>query len=120
MSSPLPGGARTGRLDRRIVPRSRGSMNVTSTPSRTRAGPTGAHAAADRASTGVEGLDEILGGGLTRSRVYLLEGTPGTGKTTFALRFLIEGSRRGERGLYITLSELPRSCRRRVVRTAGR
>src|SRR6478609_8782700 len=58
-----------------------------------------------RASTGVDGLDAILGGGLTRNRVYLLEGTPGTGKTTFALRFLIEGSRRGERGLYITLSE---------------
>ena len=62
-------------------------------------------AAAERASTGVEGLDEILGGGLTRRRVYLLEGTPGTGKTTFALRFLIEGAQRGERGLYITLSE---------------
>ncbi len=59
----------------------------------------------ERASTGVAGLDEILGGGLTRKRVYLLEGTPGTGKTTFALRFLIEGARRGERGLYITLSE---------------
>ena len=62
-------------------------------------------AATERASTGVEGLDEILGGGLTRRRVYLLEGTPGTGKTTFALRFLIEGAQRGERGLYMTLSE---------------
>lgn len=61
--------------------------------------------AAERASTGVAGLDEILGGGLTRSRVYLLEGTPGTGKTTFALRFLIAGAERGERGLYVTLSE---------------
>jgi len=58
-----------------------------------------------RASTGVDGLDAILGGGLTRNRVYLLEGTPGTGKTTFALRFLIAGANRGERGLYITLSE---------------
>jgi len=58
-----------------------------------------------RASTGVDGLDAILGGGLTRNRVYLLEGTPGTGKTTFALRFLIAGAKRGERGLYITLSE---------------
>jgi len=58
-----------------------------------------------RASTGVDGLDEILGGGLTRNRVYLLEGTPGTGKTTFALRFLMAGASRGERGLYITLSE---------------
>ena len=58
-----------------------------------------------RASTGVEGLDAILGGGLTRNRVYLLEGTPGTGKTTFALRFLMSGAERGERGLYVTLSE---------------
>lgn len=62
-------------------------------------------AAADRASTGVEGLDEILGGGLTRNRVYLLEGTPGTGKTTFALQFLIQGAQQGERGRYVTLSE---------------
>ena len=80
-------------------------MNATSTPSHARAERGVAHAAAPRASTGVEGLDEILGGGLTRNRVYLLEGTPGTGKTTFALRFLMEGSRYGERGLYITLSE---------------
>jgi len=65
----------------------------------------GSRASSDRASTGVDGLDEILGGGLTRNRVYLLEGTPGTGKTTFALRFLMAGASRGERGLYITLSE---------------
>lgn len=58
-----------------------------------------------RVSTGVAGLDAILGGGLTSHRVYLLEGTPGTGKTTFALRFLLEGVAQGERGLYITLSE---------------
>jgi circadian clock protein KaiC len=60
---------------------------------------------ADRASTGVAGLDAILGGGLTPNRVYLLEGTPGTGKTTFALRYLLAGVERGEKGLYITLSE---------------
>jgi circadian clock protein KaiC len=60
---------------------------------------------AARASTGVEGLDLILGGGLTPSRMYLVEGTPGTGKTTFALKFLMAGVSRGERGLYITLSE---------------
>jgi circadian clock protein KaiC len=64
-----------------------------------------ARTSGDRLSTGVAGLDEILNGGLTPDRVYLLEGTPGTGKTTFALRFLIEGASRGERGLYITLSE---------------
>jgi circadian clock protein KaiC len=64
-----------------------------------------ASAVETRISTGVEGLDEILGGGLAANRLYLLEGTPGTGKTTFALRFLLAGVARGERGLYITLSE---------------
>jgi len=58
-----------------------------------------------RVSTGVEGLDSILGGGLPSNRMYLLEGQTGTGKTTLALQFLLEGARQGERGLYITLSE---------------
>lgn len=61
--------------------------------------------ASDRLSTGVDGLDSILAGGFTRDRVYLLEGSPGTGKTTFALRFLLAGVERGEKCLYITLSE---------------
>ncbi len=59
----------------------------------------------DRAPFGVGGLDDILGGGLTPSRIYLLEGTPGTGKTTLALQFLLKGGELGEKGLYITLSE---------------
>jgi circadian clock protein KaiC len=59
----------------------------------------------DKASTGVDGLDHILAGGFNRGRVYLLEGSPGTGKTTIATQFLLDGARRGERGLYITLSE---------------
>ena len=50
-------------------------------------------------------LDDILGGGVTKDRVYLVEGTPGTGKTTLSLQFLLEGVKRGEAGLYITLSE---------------
>lgn len=54
---------------------------------------------------GVPGLDDILSGGLMPGHVYLLEGSPGTGKTTTALRFLLEGAEKGERGLYITLSE---------------
>lgn len=60
---------------------------------------------APRISTGIGELDHILGGGLTTNRSYLLEGTPGSGKTTIALQFLLEGARMGEKGLYITLSE---------------
>ncbi|MYM36241.1 AAA family ATPase [Duganella sp. FT94W] len=56
-------------------------------------------------STGVPGLDEVLAGGLTRDRLYLVEGEPGTGKTTLALQFLNEGVRRGEPALYVTLAE---------------
>ncbi len=58
-----------------------------------------------KASTGVTGLDDVLLGGLARGHVYLLEGTPGAGKTTIALQFLLEGAGRGESGIYITLSE---------------
>jgi circadian clock protein KaiC len=56
-------------------------------------------------SSGVPGLDDVLGGGLTRSRLYLVEGTPGAGKTTIAMQFLREGASRGEPVLYVTLSE---------------
>ncbi|MGH6963934.1 MAG: ATPase domain-containing protein [Phenylobacterium sp.] len=63
------------------------------------------------ASTGIPGLDDILGGGLSRDRVYLLEGSPGTGKTTTAMSFLREGAKRGEASLYITLSETEEELR---------
>jgi circadian clock protein KaiC len=58
-----------------------------------------------RLGTGIGGLDDILCGGLAGSRMYLIEGTPGVGKTTLAMQFLQEGVRRGERALYVTLSE---------------
>lgn len=64
-----------------------------------------------KARTGVAGLDDILAGGLTRDRVFLLEGSPGTGKTTMALQYLLEGAAAGETGLYITLSETEEELR---------
>lgn len=56
-------------------------------------------------ATGIPGLDSILIGGLPRDRMYLIQGKPGTGKTTLALQFLMEGIRDGEKCLYITFSE---------------
>ncbi len=64
-----------------------------------------------RISTGSSGLDDILGGGLDANRMYLYEGRPGSGKTTIAMQFLLEGARLGERVLYITLSETHRELR---------
>ena len=60
---------------------------------------------ADLAQTGISGLDEILAGGLPHNRLYLVDGAPGTGKTTLAIQFLLTGVAQGERGLYVTLSE---------------
>jgi len=64
-----------------------------------------------KAATGIEGLDDVLSGGLSRGHVFLLEGEPGTGKTTVALHFLMAGAKAGERSLYITLSETERELR---------
>jgi circadian clock protein KaiC len=62
-------------------------------------------AAANFLSTGITGLDNILAGGLIKNRIYLIEGEPGTGKTTTGLQFLVEGARNGESVVYITLAE---------------
>lgn len=59
----------------------------------------------DKANFGIAGLDDVTAGGLARGRLFLLEGRPGTGKTTIATQFLIAGASAGERSLYITLSE---------------
>ena len=61
--------------------------------------------ASQKAPSGIVGLDDVLGGGFTRGCLFLLEGMPGTGKTTIALRFLLQGARANEPTLYITLSE---------------
>src|SRR3954447_3949426 len=66
---------------------------------------------ASKAKSGIWGLDNILSGGFSRGHVFLVEGAPGTGKTTVALQFLLEGSRAGEKCLYITLSETERELR---------
>jgi circadian clock protein KaiC len=64
-----------------------------------------------KAATGIDGLDDILCGGLERGHVFLLEGEPGAGKTTIALQFLLAGAKAGESCLYITMSETERELR---------
>ncbi len=71
-----------------------------------------------RISTGITGLDDILRGGLTPSRLYLIEGNPGSGKTTLSLQFLLDGVRLGERTLSVTLSETKRELES-VARSHG-
>ncbi|MBV7541156.1 ATPase domain-containing protein [Acidovorax sp. sic0104] len=73
----------------------RGLSNISSTPSLSQG----------VAPSGIAGLDNILNGGFPERHLYLVEGSPGTGKTTLALQFLLSGRERGERGLYVTLSE---------------
>ena len=65
----------------------------------------------ESSATGITGLDEILCGGFTPYRLYLIEGVPGSGKTTLALQYLMEGAARGESVLYVTLSETDEELR---------
>lgn len=69
------------------------------------------HPTETKARFGVSGLDDILVGGLSRGHVFLLEGNPGSGKTTIALQYLVEGASLGEKCLYITLSETEEELR---------
>jgi len=70
------------------------------------------------AVTGISGLDAILGGGFPKDHVYLIQGDPGAGKTTLSLQFLLEGVKKGEKGLYVTLSETRRELNA-VARSHG-
>ena len=63
------------------------------------------------ATSGIAGLDDVLGGGFARGSAFLVEGNPGTGKTTLGLQFLLAGEAEGERGLYVTLSETEQELR---------
>src|SRR6202158_5506708 len=74
---------------------------------------------AGKAKTGLWGLDDILSGGFSRGHVFLVEGAPGTGKTTIALQFLMEGAQAGEKCLYITLSETERELREGAASHGG-
>src|ERR1700732_5281083 len=59
----------------------------------------------NRLNSGIEELDHILGGGFPAKRLFLIEGAPGSGKTTLALQFLLAGAKNSEKGLYVTFSE---------------
>jgi circadian clock protein KaiC len=72
----------------------------------------------ERIPTGIWGLDDILNGGLPQGHLYLVEGDPGTGKTTLALQFLLAGIQRGENVIYVTLSESRRELEQ-VIRSHG-
>jgi circadian clock protein KaiC len=59
----------------------------------------------ERISSGIPGLDEVLRGGYPKDALYLVQGNPGVGKTTFALQFLLDGVKRGEKSMYVSFSE---------------
>lgn len=69
----------------------------------------------EKVKTGVPGLDEMLDGGLIPGRVYVVSGTSGTGKTTLAMQFLLEGTKAGERVIYVSLDEPPNEVRSNML-----
>lgn len=68
-----------------------------------------------RAATGIPGLDEITGGGLLKSRTYILSGSQGSGKTIFGLQYLYEGARRGEPGILVAAEQSPAQIRQEAA-----
>lgn len=70
--------------------------------------------------SGVEGLDRVLDGGFPKEEIYLVQGDPGTGKTVLGLQFLLDGQERGERGLFLTVTQSKATCRIVHAPTAGR
>jgi circadian clock protein KaiC len=79
-------------------------------PRSPRASPSNNGRKAPVALTGVPGLDSVMAGGYPQGHVFLVQGHPGTGKTTLALQFLLEAMRQKERGLYITLMRMRCEC----------
>lgn len=69
----------------------------------------------DRTTTGIHGLDNLIGGGFIPGRSVLLAGSPGTGKTTFGLQFICEGVKSGEPGIILTLEEDPKTWRKDML-----
>src|SRR3954464_9561949 len=69
------------------------------------------HILLPRADTRIAGLDDVIEGGFARNRLHLLEGSPGAGKTTIALQFLMAGAAAGEIGMYVSLAETEQELR---------
>src|SRR5215475_15814609 len=86
-------------------------LSVPNCPSRSRSNAPMKDDLLPRAGTSIPGLDNVLEGGFARNRLHLLEGSPGTGKTTIALQFLMAGAAAGERGIYVTLAETEEELR---------
>lgn len=70
--------------------------------------------AIDRAKTGIEGFDDIIGGGIPRGRTVLLTGGGGCGKTLFGMQYIHNGAQEGEPGVYLTLEEKPKNIRKEM------